>query len=60
MKSITVVEPFTGYPEGCRRDFVAGQPLTIPGDVPLDFAKLIVGKGHAREDKVTKETTRDA
>lgn len=60
MKSITVVEPFTGYPEERRRDFVAGQTLTIPDDVPLDFAKLIVGKGHAREDKATKEKTRDA
>lgn len=55
MKTITIVEPFTGYPEGLRREFAAGETLTIPDDVSARFGKLIVDKGHARPVKPKQE-----
>lgn len=45
MRSVHILEPFTGYPSGKKRDFDIGEEP----EVPNDFADLIVGKGHARE-----------
>ncbi len=47
-KQIEIVESFTGYPEGRKRAFAAGETLSVPDDVPADFAQLIVDKKHAR------------
>lgn len=49
MKTIRVVEAFSGYPAGAhegskRRDFEKGAEV----EVPNDFADLIVEKGHAK------------
>ena len=35
-------------PEGRKRAFAAGETLSVPDDVPADFAQLIVDKKHAR------------
>lgn len=51
MKTVEIVEPFTGYPEGRRRAFAAGETLSVPDDVPADYAELIVAKKHARWGK---------
>lgn len=45
MRMIHILEPFTGYPSGKKRDFEKGDEP----EVPNDFADLVVGKGHARE-----------
>ena len=48
MKTVEILEAFTGYPDGPEpRAFVAGEVLSIPDDVSADFAKLIVDKKHA-------------
>lgn len=51
MKTVEIVEPFTGYPEGRPRAFAAGETLSVPDDVPADYARLIVDKKHARWGK---------
>lgn len=45
MKTVEVIEPFTGYPDGKERSFRVGEEANLPDD----FADLIVAKGHARE-----------
>ncbi|MGQ4273396.1 hypothetical protein [Terrihabitans sp. B22-R8] len=45
MKTVHILEPFTGYPSGKKRAFAKGEEPELPND----FADLIVKKGHARE-----------
>lgn len=47
MKTVDIIEPFTGYPSGNKRAFTAGETV----EVPNDFADLIIEKGHAREPR---------
>lgn len=47
MKTVEIIETFTGYPSGAKRSFAAGETV----EVPNDFADLIIQKGHAREAK---------
>ncbi len=37
MKTVEIVEPFTGYPEGRQRAFAAGETLSVPDDVPAEL-----------------------
>lgn len=47
MRRLTIIEPFTGYPDGeGARAFAAGE---IVSDLPADFVDLIITKGHAVE-----------
>ena len=50
MKTVTISEPFEGYPDGAEEGsmpatYTAGQVV----DVPDEFADLIVGRGLATE-----------
>lgn len=44
MKTVEIVESFTGYPGKHEQQFTAGKTV----EVSDAFADLIVGKGHAR------------
>lgn len=48
MRTVAILEDFTGYPSGKKTAFVKGAEPSVPDT----FADLIVAKGHAR-DKVT-------
>jgi hypothetical protein len=43
MTRITPKIAFEGYPDGKRTSFVAG----VESEVPDDFARLVIEKGHA-------------
>jgi hypothetical protein len=45
MKTVHILEPFTGYPSGKKRAFTKGEEPEMAND----YADLIVKKGHARE-----------
>ena len=48
MKTVAILQDFTGYPSGKKTAFAKGAEVSVPDA----FADLIVAKGHARE-KVT-------
>ena len=45
MKAVEITAPFTGYPNGKKREFAAGEKPELAND----YADLIVGKELARE-----------
>lgn len=45
MKTVVIIEDFTGYPSGKKTAFVKGTEPSVPDT----FADLIIAKGHARE-----------
>lgn len=47
MKTVEILSPFTGYPNGKKRDFVAGETPELAND----YAELLIGKELARETK---------
>lgn len=48
MRTVHILEDFTGYPSGVKTSFAKGAEPSVPDA----FADLIVAKGHAR-DKVS-------
>jgi hypothetical protein len=46
MKTVHILEPFTGYPNGkSKRDFAKGEEPELSNE----YADLVIAKGHARE-----------
>jgi hypothetical protein len=67
MKTVVILEDFTGYPAGRKTAFAKGAEVSVPDA----FADLIVAKRHARDKVVspakaepkagaTKDATREA
>ncbi len=44
MKTVAILQDFTGYPSGKKTAFAKGAEVSVPDA----FADLIVAKGHAR------------
>lgn len=49
MKRLKITEEHYGYPSGKRKEkYLAGAVFNVPSEkMPLDYAELIVAKGHA-------------
>lgn len=54
---IEVTRAFTGYPDGKKRSFAAGER---PDGIPSDYAELLVKKGLAKRVKATKGNSDEA
>ena len=52
-KTVEITAPFTGYPDGTKRDFATGEKPALDGD----YADMLIGKKLAESIKTKRPAT---